>query len=867
MTRFQFGLITALLILSVLFLVDPLLVIIIRRMVLKPSCEQRNKLGVSRMLIFSAFLISSIWCLRYAVGYYGILFPELSVFSSNTSLEGLTWLEEIFNSMVHAIQTFSMDEDYTAYIISGKTMLREMFGVNSRWQGVYGVYAAVLNFVAPIAGGAVIFEILASIFPKIRLFSSYLAFWKEKYYFSELNEASLALVKSILSNKYGLFKKPIIVFTDAYLDDEDEKSSEKMIRAKSMGAICIRDDLAHVAKPSYGKRYYYLMDESEFENLQTLLNLVENNNLKSVCNSRIYLFVQSDAYVQIEKRIIEKFNSEEAQKIFKKNEKPIIVPINGYRNLVHNLFRDVPLYEPLINKPNTLELNIAIFGNGIIGTEAFLSAYWFGQMMISHEDDGQAPISECNMTINVVSKDKEDEFWSKINYINPEIKETVEVIGKSTTPPNENILSYDGKGSKNKPYCKVRYVQSDVKIGGFWNDSSEEIKSLLESDYFIVALGNDADNISIADRLRCSIGKTHLETTGNSVVIAYAVFDSKLSKLLNKKSHYKYCCNNKKSDIFMYSFGALEQVYSCENIYMSKSMLLAEKIENDYFNLQEHIKDNKRRVLKEEDSNFSYWASLARAMHIKYKIFSLGLLEKSIFDFWQDEENGIKKNEEHVQEKFDLYKQIATLKEPDKASTDVQEKYYDIEGKKHYLAWLEHRRWNAFTRTLGYRHTSDYKKNFELNGVNHKNMELKLHPCLIEAEFPLLNDDKTYQNSELKKIFNDCEGESIREDKENGLSAEKVWQRMSASEQVKYLVYKKECCNNRVEHLKNIDKSRFDLLDMFSCAWCELATPKIIEDIDSAINSIKDNKKVELKDIFKVGYCYYKQYDYYNCDF
>ena len=70
-----------------------------------------------------------------------------------------------------------------------------------------------------------------------------------------------------------------------------------------------------------------------------------------------------------------------------------------------------------------------------------------------------------------------------------------------------------------------------------------------------------------------------------------------------------------------------------------------------------------------------------------------------------------------------------------------------------------------------------------------------------------------------------------------------------------------------MEHLKKIDKSQLDLLDMFSCDWCEFATPKIIEDIDSAINSIKDNKKVELNDIFKVGYCYYKQYDYYNCDF
>lgn len=107
------------------------------------------------MLTFSACLIGSVWCLRYALGYFGILFPSLSIIvPDSSSFEGLTWWEEIFNSMVHALQTFSMDEDYSAYIISGKTMLREMFGSESAWQTVYGIYAAVLNFIAPIAGGS-----------------------------------------------------------------------------------------------------------------------------------------------------------------------------------------------------------------------------------------------------------------------------------------------------------------------------------------------------------------------------------------------------------------------------------------------------------------------------------------------------------------------------------------------------------------------------------------------------------------------------------------------------------------------------------------------------------------------------------------
>lgn len=48
----------------------------------------------------------------------------------------------------------------------------------------------------------------------------------------------------------------------------------------------------------------------------------------------------------------------------------------------------------------------------------------------------------------------------------------------------------------------------------------------------------------------------------------------------------------------------------------------------------------------------------------------------------------------------------------------------DMEAKKHYLAYLEKRRWNAFVRSLGYRRS------------NERNFSLKLHPCLVEARGP-----------------------------------------------------------------------------------------------------------------------------------
>ncbi len=703
----------------------------------KKAPEKYNKAGVSTALAFSGFLLLSIWLLRFAIGYFAIAV-------SNGGTAQLTTLEEIVNSLFRTLRTFSMEEEYADYIISIKALIAEIVP-NTHWSFslihiVAIVYASVLNLIAPIIGGAIILEILASIFPKIGLRWSYFFIKRPKYFFSELNPASLSLAKSIYNKEKS--EKPILIFTDTYVDDEKEKEYELLIEAKKYGAICIRDDLVHVKKSKYGKRSYFLMDENEFGNLQTLMGLTKDHNVKYIRDACIYLFVQSDAYVQVEKQINKEFEKEEKKKLFKGGEKPTIVPVNGYRNLVQNLFVDIPLYEPLINKNDNTRLNVTILGNGDIGTEAFLNAYWFGQMMISHDDNGKRSMSECEMTINVVSKDSEEVFWSKIDYVNPEIKGTVEVLGNCIGSSKNELLCYDRKGHKNNPYCRVRYVQADVKVGGFWNSASEKTQQLLDSDYFVVALGNDADNISIADKLRRAIGQKHIEGFGkaDNTVIAYAVFNSEIAAKLNG-DNYHQTKSSGQSDIYMYAFGSLDSVYSCDNIYMSRYKLLAETIGASYN--QSHIQkrlqaDNDGRKNSSND-NYSYWANLARAMHIKYKAFSLGLIDESVFDYPSDKFDAYKS---YIIKQCVKYIRIASAESPKEFDDEMLTVYMDAQLKKHRLAWLEHRRWNAFTRTMGYQHTSA-EKLFNIKN-SQKDMELKLHSCLVEARLPHLVEGDTY---------------------------------------------------------------------------------------------------------------------------
>ena len=400
-------LIVTLLGLSVLALLVPVVILVVGKLVTKPAYSGVKKAQMSPMLLFSVCMLGSVWCLRYAVGYYTITATDPAQFP-------LTWWEEIFNSMVHTLKTFSMDEDYTQYILDGKQMLRQMFGENTLWQTVYSLYASILNFAAPVAGGAIILDVLASVFPKIRLFFSGIAIWREKYYFSELNDASLALARSIAKESSVPFKKPMLIFTDAYADDDDEKGNELLQGAKALGAVCVKDDLLHVAKSVRGKRTFFLIDAKPIGNLQTLADLSDGRESSCLKDATVYLFSENDLYTRVEGQVRESL----LEHGFAEEELPLIVPVLGSRNLVTNLLVDYPLYEPLIGKKagedGKKKLKVTVLGSGSVGTETFLSVYWFGQML------------DTDLQITVVSKESEPSFRGRINGVNPEILRTAE---------------------------------------------------------------------------------------------------------------------------------------------------------------------------------------------------------------------------------------------------------------------------------------------------------------------------------------------------------------------------------------------------------------------------------------------------------
>ena len=109
-------------------------------------------------------------------------------------------------------------------------------------------------------------------------------------------------------------------------------------------------------------------------------------------------------------------------------------------------------------------------------------------------------------------------------------------------------------------------------------------------------------------------------------------------------------------------------------------------------------------------------------------VFSLDLFKISIFNF--DEV----KIPEYEKENDAIYKQYEKIVKGELGFAGQQaiKKHMEL---MNLLAWLEHRRWNAFMRVKGFRHTDSYDA-YGVPGVKgaHKQLNLKLHPCLVECD-------------------------------------------------------------------------------------------------------------------------------------
>lgn len=704
--------------------------------------------GLSRTLMkVSLCFVLAVFTQRFMVFLYGEV----------PGTEDMRVIEKMTASLVYALKTLSIDENSSDFIGYGVAVLKQYFDGDEVKMAFYRNTATFLNIATPVAGGAVIFEILTTVFPRLRLKFS---FFRKRYIFSELNERSLALAKSIYADR-KLFR-PSIVFTDTYVDDGSERSSELILHAKNLGAICVNEDITHINLHSLFKKKVFLIDEEEIANIRALATLAEGGRLSRYKEMQIFVFYHDDSYVLIEQKITEELRKAlEKRYGYAKGEgsdgeastagcfakltgwyrkksynmhKTMIVRVRDFENIVFNLLEKVPLFEPITDfclqetdccvkmtddgaeQPvkkrvkdctarKNRDFNLTVFGTGRIGMQMILSATWCGQFY------------GYNLNINVVSNEDAKSFVRRLDKISPEILESARAGS-----PLLRVYKDEDTHICADPYFRLRYLECDVDNEVIDNMVCTEVLAkgeeknsfrIVDSDYFVVALGSDETNIAMAEELKRTLARKDPEGKNNRrAVIALSVFNHNLYKTFGNRN------NKGKSDIRICAFGSINEVYEYKSVTMVRKDPRDIIVDGQYeeSNLSKKIEDYEER----KAGQYYQMSDLARNIHLKYRMFSAYMFMK---------DNGISCDSWDISEGFSSEKAFegyyrTILKGNEERM--VREGYEKVDKVYLYLTWLEHRRWNAYMRSTGFVRRTD--------GVNDKNLTLKIHHCLTECE-------------------------------------------------------------------------------------------------------------------------------------
>ena len=97
-------------------------------------------------MIFKKVKKKAVWLTIYVFGlvfglrFFVIMCGTIEIDSGLNTSELLAW-EKFADSFLHSLQTFSMDEDYTLYLLKGKKILEQIGLYN--WGLFYGIISGI----------------------------------------------------------------------------------------------------------------------------------------------------------------------------------------------------------------------------------------------------------------------------------------------------------------------------------------------------------------------------------------------------------------------------------------------------------------------------------------------------------------------------------------------------------------------------------------------------------------------------------------------------------------------------------------------------------------------------------------------------
>lgn len=340
------------------------------------------------------------------------------------------------------------------FIVDGEfAIIMDNIGlVGEELRDVYAMFAAVLFVVAPF----LTFGFVMSFFRNVSAYKDYyLKYYSEMYVFSELNERSIELARSLKSNK----KNRTIVFTDVF-DSDDEYTYELMAQAYEVGAILFKKDISIVNFAFHSKKsklVFFIIGKDDDENVKQTLSLINRYNDNE--NMSVYVFTTSvNSELILSKAVTGKI------KVRRINEVQSLISRHLYDN-------GMKIFDSAIGGQGEEKLiSAVILGKGQHGTEMAKALSWFCQM------DGY------RLEMNIFDADKYAE--SQFSYecpelMHPDYNHDFETVGEA----HYSIHVHAGVNVETTEFLEL----------------AEKIEKVT---YVFVSLGDDEKNISMAAKMR-----------------------------------------------------------------------------------------------------------------------------------------------------------------------------------------------------------------------------------------------------------------------------------------------------------------------------------------------------------------------------
>lgn len=467
-------------------------------------------------------------------------------------------LSDAFLKTMDSISFGNSLEVYEKYIAGEKTDVLEP---------LQSLYLCFISVLAPTLAARAVLVVFRDAFTQIRC---YLNIRDDLHIFSELNEKTLTLAKSIVSVK----KNSKVVFTGIDRNTvtnlfyvEQARKINALMTKRTVGSFRINQKIKNK------KVLIYFLGEDESNNLKSAIDKFEK--IKDMKRKAV-LFVFS--------------TSESAENIIDLSNKAVekgvvrLELFNEAQRTAYNLLFDHPLFD--VNSDYE-KINVMILGAGRYGTEFAKAAAWCSQMLTR------------SFSIRLFDKDdKTDDISFPFNDLVPRL----ESIGTN--------LDFE-------------FIQCDVFSRTF------DFKRFNRADYIIVSLGED-DKLNLDTALK--IRKLYSRRKTEDAFVPSCDDTPKIFPLIRSNTIKQIALALNDENII--PFGSFEDVFSFENISEWNIDKVAEYIHacyecNNKISYKNMLFTNdlfhKCILSYSHQDEVNKSSSRAAAIHTVYKLFDLGL--------------------------------------------------------------------------------------------------------------------------------------------------------------------------------------------------------------------------------------------------